>query len=170
MATLTVKQITGYSGNAIGWDGETVQAVIVADDTPSSLTIDATDVNGLGDYTKLAAGSVIITPDDDYIAFTGPAANGKTTFIKKNSSGGGGGGGGGAFIVNDEEGTLDATWQEIWDAAEAGSVMIKVSGANEIDYYVVETVITNRDDAWAVRSTDGTVYVASASSGYPMVN
>lgn len=107
MATLTVKQITGYSGNAIGWDGETVQAVIVADGTPSSLTIDATDVNGLGGYTKLAAGSVIITPDDDYIAFTAPAANGKTTFQKKTTSGGGGGGGETWVTVFDESVTTE---------------------------------------------------------------
>ena len=89
MAKLTldeVKQICSVEGDGV------VKALILADDTPSSLTIDGSDVEGL-EYEQLAAGSMIITPDDDYIAFTGPAANGKTTFQKKTTSGGGGGGG-----------------------------------------------------------------------------
>ena len=82
----------------------------------------------------------------------------------------GGGGGTGAVIVNDVEGTLDATWQEIWDAAEAGPVIISIVSATEIDHYPVETVLFDTSDPndpyYAVR-TDTNGYSTTASSGYP---
>lgn len=44
--------------------------LIVHNTTPSSLTIDGSDVEGLPDDYVLAAGSVIVTPSKNYIAFT----------------------------------------------------------------------------------------------------
>ncbi len=49
--------------------GAIVRAVILSDDTPSSLTIDGSDVDGLGDDDVLAPGSKIITPSEEYVAF-----------------------------------------------------------------------------------------------------
>ena len=73
-------------------DNDTCKAVILCDETPETdtVTIDASDVTGLDGYVDLAAGSRIITPGADFIAFTEPAQDGTTTFKKKLSSGGGG--------------------------------------------------------------------------------
>ena len=59
---------------------------ILHGDTPESLEIDGSDVDGLPDEYTLAAGSLLITPDKDYIAFE------DGVFTEKQSSGGGGGG------------------------------------------------------------------------------
>jgi len=44
-------------------------AVILSEDTPASLEISGVDVQGLPDDYVLAAGSMLMTPDADYIAF-----------------------------------------------------------------------------------------------------
>ena len=49
--------------------GSYVRAVILASDTPASLTIDGSDVDGLDDADILAPGSIIIAPSKNYIAF-----------------------------------------------------------------------------------------------------
>lgn len=43
--------------------------VILSEDTPASLEISGADVQGLPDDYVLAAGSMLMTPDADYIAF-----------------------------------------------------------------------------------------------------
>ena len=77
MATLTLKSIDDFQTNLSG------AVTILADETPSSLTIDGGDVEGLPDNYVLAAGSMIIAPDADYIAFEGPDENGDTEFTQK---------------------------------------------------------------------------------------
>lgn len=64
-------------------DAETVRAVILSDQTPASLKINGSDVDGLADDIKLAAGSMIIAPDADYIADEEPDSDGDTTFTQK---------------------------------------------------------------------------------------
>lgn len=49
--------------------GYTVRAVILSATAPASLTITGADVDGLNNDDVLAAGSVIITPSKNYIAF-----------------------------------------------------------------------------------------------------
>lgn len=43
---------------------------IISATTPASLNITGADVDGLPDDYVLAAGSVLVTPDKNYIAFT----------------------------------------------------------------------------------------------------
>ena len=43
--------------------------LVVSSTTPASLTITGADVDGLKDDYVLAAGSVIVTPNKNYIAF-----------------------------------------------------------------------------------------------------
>ena len=45
------------------------QCVLLADEAPASLEIDGADVEGLNDEYTIAAGSVLITPSANYIAF-----------------------------------------------------------------------------------------------------
>lgn len=49
--------------------GYRIMAVILSASAPSSLTLTGADVDGLGDDDIIAAGSVIITPSANYIAF-----------------------------------------------------------------------------------------------------
>lgn len=58
---------------------------IVSSTEPESLTITGADVEGLPDDCVIAAGSVIVTPDKNYLAFE------DGQFTEKSSSGGGGG-------------------------------------------------------------------------------
>ena len=57
------------SNNAPEIPGYRVMAIILADEAPSSLEITGADVDGLNDDDVIAAGSVLITPDANYIAF-----------------------------------------------------------------------------------------------------
>ena len=62
-------EILGPRSPLPGVWGSVVRAVILSEDTPNSLEITGADVDGLGDDDVLAAGSVLITPDKNYIAF-----------------------------------------------------------------------------------------------------
>ena len=54
---------------------------ILSDDTPSSLTISGADVDGLPDDYVISPGSVIITPEANYICFS--ESGGDSIFIEK---------------------------------------------------------------------------------------
>jgi len=45
------------------------RVTVLSSTTPASLTITGADVDGLPDDYVLAAGSVLVTPDKNYIAF-----------------------------------------------------------------------------------------------------
>lgn len=49
--------------------GAKYRAVILSATTPASLTIDGSDVDGMDDNDVIAVGSVLITPEKNYIAF-----------------------------------------------------------------------------------------------------
>ena len=49
--------------------GTAYRALIIASTTPESLTITGADVDGLQANDVLAVGSVLITPDKNYVAF-----------------------------------------------------------------------------------------------------
>lgn len=48
----------------------TKRVVLLSDETPASLTITGADVPGLNEGDVIAAGSVLIAPGANYIAFT----------------------------------------------------------------------------------------------------
>ena len=48
---------------------KTTRCVLLSSTTPSSLEISGADVSGLSEGDVIAAGSVLITPDANYIAF-----------------------------------------------------------------------------------------------------
>lgn len=65
------------------------QVVLTADTDPDTLNLTGADVENLNDALGLAAGSILITPTANYIAFE------DGVFTAKGEGGGGGGGGGG---------------------------------------------------------------------------
>lgn len=81
---------------------------------------------------------------------------------------GGGGSGGGVLVVTDTNGTLDKTWQEIYDADFA--VVVQSSAAGKKKYAVTE-VLHNRDNTEflvnIIIDGDPASYTASSADGYP---
>lgn len=60
---IIVKETTAFISHTKG------RVVLLSSETPASLTIDGSDVTGVPDDYVFAAGSELITPDADYIAF-----------------------------------------------------------------------------------------------------
>lgn len=56
--------------------------------------------------------------------------DGKTS-VKIDGQESGGGSGGGAFIVHDNSGTLDKTWEEIYNAMDAGNISVIKANVDE---------------------------------------
>ena len=85
-----------------------------------------------------------------------------------NSGGGGGDAGGGVFVINDNNGTLDKTWQEIYDAFTAKKVAI-IYIAEVSAYYVCEV---NHNTYYNVRSNGVSKlnYIAESADGYPYLD
>lgn len=61
--SLVLKEINQFITSTTG------VVTILSDDTPASLEIDGSDVDGIRDDYEFAPGSVIIAPAADYIAF-----------------------------------------------------------------------------------------------------
>lgn len=83
--------------------------------------------------------------------------------------GGGGSGGGGVLIVNDVNGTLDKTWQEIQTAMATSVVMIyQVSSEFGFwaHFYVIQ--VRNADGNFIIEVSSGDQYRATSASGYPV--
>lgn len=80
----------------------------------------------------------------------------------------GGGSGGGVLVVHDVDGTLDKTWQEIFDAMLSGGAAVQT---NETKVY---TVITVEGDAvkraYTVSCASIGDYEASSASDYPTLS
>lgn len=151
---------------------------IVSDTTPSSLTITGADVDGLKDDYVIAAGSVLVTPDENYIAF----ADGE--FTQKGNSGGGGGGGGGTMVVHFDPSIgkemMDTTFGEIYEAIKAGKFVSLISPADEESYTAaVGRLVQTYHDSWGPESESwadgayvvmddhGTEYWAASPNDYP---
>ena len=84
--------------------------------------------------------------------------------IKAFGGGGGGSSGGGVLVVYDVEGTLDKTWQEIFDADLA---VIKTSpNENERQMHYINYV-DEYDGEYEVNTKDEMRYAATSASGYP---
>lgn len=65
---MAIKYVDGY--NVIRPDGsEAKRVVLLSDSTPASLTVTGADVEGMSQGDVIAAGSVLITPGANYIAF-----------------------------------------------------------------------------------------------------
>ena len=62
-ATLGLNDINNPSA------GNYCRVVLVSNETPASLEIDGSDVDGMDDHDVIAVGSTLITPSKNYIAF-----------------------------------------------------------------------------------------------------
>ena len=115
-------EVLGSEPNPAAPFGLVVRAIIVSEEEPESLEITGADVEGLGDKDIIATGSVLITPDTNYIAVE------DGVFMAKSGSGGGGGGGsaGGSLKVTfwydleQEEAKCDKTYNEVAAAHQTG--------------------------------------------------
>ena len=89
----------------------------------------------------------------------------------KNS--GGGGGGGGALVITDTDGTLNKTWQELYDST-VPMFVLKANNEDSVVYWypVVQAAYDPEDGYWiAVLNDTNTVnyYVCDAATDYPVL-
>ena len=82
----------------------------------------------------------------------------------------GGGSGGGVLVVHDMSGTLDKTWQEIYDA---GFGVVSIGADGDISYMPIVNVYRDSDE-YAVGALDTTQeefaiswYLAASADSYP---
>lgn len=84
-------------------------------------------------------------------------------------SGGGGGGGGVPTVEASNDGVLNKTWQEIFDA---GFCVLKYSGEMGISYNVL-TSVDHDNDGYYVTFYSGEVwftFIASTANDYPVIS
>ena len=99
------------------------------------------------------------------------------TLVYNSSTGkwenGSGGGGGGSLVIHTVSGTLDKTWQEIYDALEAGVRCIVMYGdEGKVGQTIIQEAYWYDDNDYRIYPFgDGsTYYVATSASGYPERN
>lgn len=96
------------------------------------------------------------------------AANNIQEAVSMMEFGGGSGGTGGVMVINDTDGTLDKTWQEIYDAMSAGK-MCAVSQTLEggIETSIVKSAAFIAPAGKYKVLAGDTLYVASSPTEYP---
>ena len=119
-----------------------------------------------GAWAKVAASGGSDLPDD-------PAQDGTYNLQNTVSSGTGtlswasGSSSGGVLVVHDVEGTLDKTWQEIWDAAGTGPAYILLSDSGERDCELITAVIAS---GHSLSTASGVFYAAESANDYPVLS
>ena len=78
----------------------------------------------------------------------------------------GGGSGGGVLVVTDTDGTLDKTWQEIYDAMLSGGAVISADNPTRANI-VAECIHETKIGEYLCFLFDGVLYAASSADGYP---
>lgn len=78
-------------------------------------------------------------------------------------SGGGGSSGGGLLVVKNNDGTLDMTWQEIWNSVP-GFIMVD---GDEKKFVFIATIGTDRGQYYIYDSAQH-FYGTDSPSGYPV--
>lgn len=81
----------------------------------------------------------------------------------------GGGSGGGVLVVNDVEGTLDKTWNEIYDAMLLGGASISADNPTRV-MNVVSVEHDTKANSFNVVGGINNIYKASSASGYPALS
>lgn len=82
--------------------------------------------------------------------------------------------GGGVLIVrlDETEGALDKTWQQIHDAAGSRVVFVSITDDDDdVSLELVQEVVIGRDNKYYVmasKGATGTEYVADSADGYPV--
>ena len=108
-------------------------------------------------------------------------ASDKGKFLHTNESTGalewseGGGSGGGVLVVTDTDGTLDKTWNEIYDAAENGiPTALRIVDENNILFKWISAVFKESGDEdtfyvdFGIEGVDFDEYATDSANGYPV--
>ncbi len=115
-------------------------------------------------YTKAVEADDIVI-DGDNITIGGIVWNGEAWDFT-NAGQTGGGSGGGVLVVHDVDGTLDKTWQEIFDAMLAGGAVVQdgetsVCTVTNAEYFALT-------ETYEVSGNN--IYSASSADGYPTIS
>lgn len=145
-------------------------ALIVSQEEPVSLNITGADVDGLPDDCVIAAGSMLVSPTANYIAFE------DGVFTEKSNGGGSGGGGGGDSIVVthiDDNGVLGMTFSEVVSAVATGKLVLCIDKTSDDDYsydvyYIMQTYPRGDDPVYyCVNLSSGDELSTDSLNGYP---
>ena len=88
--------------------------------------------------------------------------------IKAFGGSGGGGGGSSVLAVTDTEGTLNKTWQEIYNAFNAGTAVIIKSVGDGYDYGDLILCVYYEGNEFGVKLKSADYYADSATD-YPVI-
>ncbi len=117
-----------------------------------------------------------ITVDGQNVSIGGCAWDGTAwDFTNAGQSGGGGSSGGGVLVVHDVDGTLDKTWQDIYDAVKNGTVVIFLQNMSdgEIQQPYLESIASNGGYGvylHYLESGASVGFFANSASDYPSSN
>lgn len=83
------------------------------------------------------------------------------------------GGGGGILVATDTEGTLDKTWQEIFNASLAVVCIVVDESGFKLHIFDAVTRVNYdaslpQDEQYNVTTAEGTAYYATSANGYPV--
>lgn len=78
--------------------------------------------------------------------------------------------GGGVLVVHEDENqTLDKTWQEIFDAVSTGVVFIAQVKETQVQTGLVVKVYVGGDGTYLLKDSKTNTYATDSASGYPMI-
>ena len=100
----------------------------------------------------------------------------ETYALLAGQSGGGSGGGDSIFLVHNVDGTLDKTWQEIYNAAKSGKLPVvqSILETSPDDMFVLvspATYVDCREGEYTVRDESNTfAFITNSPDGYPVAD
>ncbi len=77
---------------------------------------------------------------------------------------------GGVMVINDTDGMLDKTWQEIYDALAQGKLCAAIYNSGNLETGISVRIVTNVDINEGVYAVDASgTYTTSSATGYPEI-
>lgn len=100
----------------------------------------------------------------------------KLNNLEEGVAAGGGGGSSSILFVTNDDGTLDKTWQEIYDAMTSSvlcvviqSVVDEVEGFASITSNIIQNIVL-QEGVYSLYLDDGLPFIASTANDYPVVS
>lgn len=75
-------------------------------------------------------------------------------------------GGGGAFVISYDDGNLDKTWKEIWDAIDGGNIAVYITKGEDHIYCDLVSAVEVSNGTYTV-TINHVDYTTDSEDGYP---
>lgn len=74
----------------------------------------------------------------------------------------------GTLVVTDDDGVLDTSWQDIFDAMVAGTITVRMTIEGETSVSMVPVLrAAYAQEAYGVQTATGDLYISLTADGYP---